>query len=63
MPTNLPKISAPAQRALDSIGVATLEQLKDHSQKEIVDLHGIGPNAMAKLVQAMKAASIEFSKK
>lgn len=60
MPTDLPKISAPAKRALDSIGVTTLEQLRSHTQREVMDLHGMGKNAMAKLEEAMKVAGLDF---
>lgn len=62
MPTPLPKISAPAQRALDSINVSSLQELATHTEKEISDLHGMGPNALGKLKAAMAEAGIGFAK-
>ncbi|GAA3222240.1 helix-hairpin-helix domain-containing protein [Actinocorallia longicatena] len=44
--TDLPKTSAPAQRALDGAGVRTLEDLASRSEKEIAALHGMGPKAL-----------------
>lgn len=62
MPTPLPKISAPAQRALDSIDVANLEDLAKHTEKAIKDLHGMGPNALGKLKAAMSDSNLEFAR-
>ena len=61
MPTDLPKISAPARRALDSIQVTSLEDLQNHTEKEIMSLHGMGNNAMGKLKEAMESAGLEFA--
>lgn len=61
MPTELPKIAAPAQRALASIDISSLEQLQNHSRQEIANLHGMGPNALGKLEEAMKVAGLDFA--
>lgn len=42
----LPKIGAPATRALASIGVTRLDQLADRSESELLALHGFGPKAL-----------------
>ena len=42
----LPKIGAPATRALARIGVTKLDQLVKHSEGELAALHGLGPKAM-----------------
>ncbi|HMR96615.1 MAG TPA: hypothetical protein PKE05_13840 [Microthrixaceae bacterium] len=42
----LPKIGAPATRALSGIGVTRLSQLPDHSEAELLALHGFGPRAL-----------------
>ena len=42
----LPRIGAPATRALNRIGVADLLQLADHSENELLALHGFGPKAL-----------------
>ena len=57
---DLPKLAAPAMRALASIQVESVENLARFTEKEITDLHGMGPNALGKLKEAMKAAGVEF---
>lgn len=57
---DLPKIAAPAMRALASVRVTSVEDLARFSEKEISELHGMGPNALGKLKEAMKAAGVEF---
>lgn len=47
----LPKIGAPATRALAQLGVLTMEDLKDADLTELSKLHGVGPKAI-KLLQA-----------
>jgi predicted flap endonuclease-1-like 5' DNA nuclease len=44
--SDFPKTSAPAQRALDAEGITSLDQLAQHTEKEIADLHGVGPKAI-----------------
>lgn len=61
MNTPLPKLAAPAQRALDSISICYLEDLTKFTQKEIMDLHGMGPNAMQKIKAALKQQGLDFS--
>ncbi len=60
---DLPKISAPAQRALQSIGVTTLEQLTKVSEAELMKLHGMGPNALGKLREALKMNGLSFRRR
>ena len=43
--TDLPKIGAPATRALIGIGVTQLEQVAEQSETELLALHGFGPRA------------------
>jgi hypothetical protein len=52
-PEALPRISAPATRALAGIGVTSLEQLAGHSRKELARLHGMGPQALGLLEDAL----------
>ncbi len=58
----LTALSAPARRALESIGVFTVKQLAQHSQKEILSLHGMGPASLPKLLDALKEANLSFKK-
>jgi hypothetical protein len=57
---DLPKIGAPAQRALQSVGITKLAQLTKISEAELLQLHGMGPNALAKLREALKAQKLSF---
>lgn len=58
---NLPKTSAPAQRALDGVGIASLEQLSQFSEAEIAKLHGMGPKALGILREALTANGLAFA--
>jgi len=48
---DLPKISAPATRALTGAGYTQLNQLAGVSAKELLKLHGLGPKAI-RIIQA-----------
>ena len=50
---DLPKIGAPAQRALQSAGIHSLEQLTQVTEADLSQLHGMGPNALGILHQAL----------
>jgi hypothetical protein len=52
---DLPKIGAPATRALASIGITRLEQVADRSEAELLALHGFGPRALRILDEALAA--------
>lgn len=58
--TALPKTSAPATRALAGIGVTTVEQLAEHTEKELLALHGFGPKAIRLLRPVMEELDIAF---
>lgn len=58
--TSLPKLAAPAMRALASAGIESLEDLARFTREEVANLHGMGPNALGKLESAMVDAEIEF---
>jgi len=58
--SDLPKLSAPAQRALAGAGIQNLKQLTKFSEAEIKQLHGIGPNALKQLRSALKAKGLSF---
>ena len=59
----LSTISAPARRALASKEITTLTQLASFTEKEIADLHGMGPNALFKLIIALAENKLSFKKK
>ena len=61
MPKNdLPKLSAPAHRALAAAGVRRLIDLSSFTETEVKEWHGIGPNAMEQLRRAMKEQGLSF---
>ena len=46
-------IGAPARRALERENIKTLEDLAQWSEKEIINLHGMGPSTIPKLNKAL----------
>ena len=60
--SDLPKLSAPAQRALAGAGIQNLQQLAKFSEAQIKKLHGIGPNALEEMRKALKAKGLSFAK-
>ncbi len=56
----LPKISAPAMRALDAAGYTTLKQLTRVTEAELAQLHGMGPKALGILREALQAEGLSF---
>jgi DNA-directed RNA polymerase alpha subunit len=54
-------LAQPAQRALASAGIESLEQLSRFSEAEIRKLHGVGPNALEKLRQVLNARGMSFA--
>jgi len=53
-------IAMPARRALEKEKINSLEKLSDYSEKEIMELHGFGKNAMEKLKIYMKENQVSF---
>lgn len=58
---DLPKLAAPAQRALKSVGIERLEDLTKFSEAEIVALHGMGPNALGVLRNTLRDNGMGFA--
>jgi len=60
--SDLPEaLSAPARRALAQAGVEKIEQLTKFSETEVGKWHGIGPNALDKLRQALNGRGLAFA--
>lgn len=57
---NFPKLSQPALRALAEAGIRRLEQLTGYGESEIRQLHGIGPNVLKTLHEALAAKGLTF---
>ena len=60
--SDLPKLASPAQRALAGAGIERLGQLARFSEEQLKQLHGIGPNALKQLQQALQAKGLSFAK-
>ena len=58
-----PKIGAPAFRALDSVGITSLSDATNYSEKQLLELHGFGPKALRLLREALKEKGMSFSEK
>lgn len=56
----LPKLSAPARRALSAAGYTRLEQLAQASESELKKLHGMGPTAIGALAAALRERGLTF---
>ncbi len=57
-----PKLAKPAQRALASAGIFTIEQLTNWTEIDLMKLHGMGPKAMAQLLAAVEEKGLHFKK-
>jgi hypothetical protein len=58
--SDLPKLAAPARRALIAAGYTRLEQLTEVEESEVMRLHGMGPNAMETLRTALRERGLSF---
>ncbi len=56
----LAELGAPAQRALEHIGVTTLTALATYSEREILTLHGMGPRSLPTLRNALRRQGLAF---
>ena len=61
-PIPVERLAAPAQRALAGAGYTTLEQLAQVSEAKVKELHGIGPNALKILREALGSHGMSFAK-
>ena len=58
--TELPRIGAPATRALTAAGYTTLESVAAVPDEELLALHGVGPRAIRLLRAALEAHHLTF---
>ncbi|GAA3978808.1 RNA polymerase alpha subunit C-terminal domain-containing protein [Mucilaginibacter dorajii] len=54
-------LGAPARRALENHHILTLEQLAEHSEKEILAFHGLGKSTIPILKTALKEKGLSFT--
>ena len=55
-------LSAPARRALENKEITTLQQLSKYTEKDILQLHGMGPASLPKLRSSLKEKGLSFRK-
>jgi uncharacterized protein YdhG (YjbR/CyaY superfamily) len=58
----IPKLSAPATRALLSEGIKNVSQLANYAEIDILKLHGVGPSALPLMRKALKERGLAFKK-
>jgi hypothetical protein len=56
----LPAIGRPAATALGLAGITSLEQVAEHTEEELLALHGVGPKAVRILREAMAVGGLGF---
>ncbi len=56
-------LAAPSRRALENKGITSLQKLAEYSEKEILDLHGMGKTSIPKLKTALKEVDLSFRTK
>jgi predicted flap endonuclease-1-like 5' DNA nuclease len=60
MNDDLPRIGAPATRALEAAGRRRLAQVAELSEAELLALHGVGPRAVRILREALAAKGLSL---
>jgi hypothetical protein len=63
MPTGLdelPRIGAPATRALHAAGLTTLRQVSEVPRRDLAGLHGVGPKALRIIDEALAEHGLEL---
>lgn len=53
-------LAAPARRALENNGITTLEILAQHTENEIMSLHGMGKSTIPKLQKILSENNLTF---
>ncbi len=54
------EIGKTAARVLALNGISTLRRVADHSKKELLAIHGVGPKALAILGEALATRGLRF---
>jgi predicted RecB family nuclease len=55
-------LAASAKRALENNGILSLDQLSQYSEKEILNLHGMGKSSLPKLQKLLADHQLSFKK-
>jgi predicted flap endonuclease-1-like 5' DNA nuclease len=54
------EIGKTAARELSFNGITSLKQVAEHSKKELLAIHGVGPKAIAILGEALAAKGMDY---
>jgi hypothetical protein len=57
----IPKIAAPARRALQNNNIHSVKDLAKWTKEDILSLHGLGPSSMPLLLQALNNEGFSFT--
>ena len=60
MNDDLPRIGAPATRALEAVGCSRLSQVAELSEAELLAMHGVGPKAVRILSETLVAKGLSL---
>ncbi|MEN9684559.1 MAG: hypothetical protein RLZZ28_345 [Bacteroidota bacterium] len=55
-------LTSPAIKALDNAGINTLKKLASSTEKDIGNLHGMGPGSLLKLKKTLQSKGLAFKK-
>ena len=55
-----PPVGGPALRALANAGIRSLDQLAKWSERDLLELHGMGPKGVRLLKEALEAGGRRF---
>ena len=58
---DLPPLGRPANRALLQADITTLSKIANHSRKDLLALHGVGPRAIRLLEAALAERGLQFA--
>jgi uncharacterized protein YdhG (YjbR/CyaY superfamily) len=56
------RLAAPAQRALADAGITSLKQLSQKAERQIAQLHGMGPGALNTLLAILRTNGLTFKR-
>lgn len=57
------KISKPAHRALANAGILSLQQLSGCTEKQLLQMHGLGPSAIPVIKAALAEIGLQLAEK
>ena len=58
---SLPHVSGPANSALEVAGIGSLNELATHTERDIANLHGMGPKGIRMLKAALAEHGLDFA--